>query len=463
MDQRVDLIKELVDNVKEKQSIDKQFNSFKIDGTRKNSKRSSILANDQAYIDPMKVTKQIAKNKEIYHGKLQQEQEKRDQNEKIKEEIKSMIKLKEDDESVEQSVESQENSKSLRNAWFHKYSKSNLPQRKKRILNIHLENQKIVKRLIDIKPHPDIILLKQTTQPLDLSTMPQNNTANGTQRQTFLNTQRDFMRDNKGAASPFEELSKMQNESFMIQKEKSCLSFINDSLGVIEETKNSKRNSMVNTSKVFRRKNDKNLSQLGLYNFEHSSRPTTSTSRSQATMKRPSTSQVMKNGLQNELKSLDLSKLAINPNQTQGSRSNPWLNNQNNSISQQQFEQTNIVNTERQNYANQSEVDSFLQRIPNTARETVKEDNNQTLQEFAQKKSYTKFKKLLELKHVRIPKDVSAVGFIQKQKFINNSVRLDQESYEMSRTSRLQKKIDDYINQEKSMLVKKRDKFIKMQ
>eukprot|EP00347_Sterkiella_histriomuscorum_P016068 403354612 len=239
MDTGVELIKELVDNVKSKQLLDqslteieiqkhlkqqnkrsKRHSPEKISKTHRENNDTKLEANvDQANqrqrkpthklrdinAEPLQVTKKIAKNKKTYHAKLQQfddyikqrEIQQQKENERIQIELQKMQKEKEEQEKQLQDL--MNSSLTERNAWFHRYSKSNLGQRKQRILNIHQENQKIVKRLLEIKPHPDMILLSKQTLPIDLKEIQPS------QQQTILNntrmnqTQRDFVGENNSS------------------------------------------------------------------------------------------------------------------------------------------------------------------------------------------------------------------------------------------------------------------------
>ena len=48
-----------------------------------------------------------------------------------------------------------------RTEWFHQYSKSNITHRKIQLESICRENLKLTRRLMDIKPHKEIQMLKK--------------------------------------------------------------------------------------------------------------------------------------------------------------------------------------------------------------------------------------------------------------------------------------------------------------
>ena len=58
--------------------------------------------------------------------------------------------------------------KTEKTVWFKKYTHSNISSRKRRILQIDSENQRLVKRIVNAKPHHEIMQVKNTTKDVVL-------------------------------------------------------------------------------------------------------------------------------------------------------------------------------------------------------------------------------------------------------------------------------------------------------
>jgi hypothetical protein len=59
-------------------------------------------------------------------------------------------------------------SKTEKTVWFKKYIHSNISSRKRRVLQIDSENQKLVRRIVNVKPHHEIMQVKKTTKDVVL-------------------------------------------------------------------------------------------------------------------------------------------------------------------------------------------------------------------------------------------------------------------------------------------------------